>query len=139
MIEQPPILKEIDIPSGKLMAGGEQYFIQNRLSTNRYVEYLKKLPVLTYGVTFTQQYDALASIYTAASSGNDMIYAIGHCRETAWNQLQAIKRFDEREVLDIIDFCALFINAPGEDVGQFDQALHDQKALILQKEGYDHA
>ena len=53
--------------------------------------------------------------------------------------LSTIKRFDEREVLDIVDFCALFINKAGEDISKFDQALHDQKAAILQKEGYDHA
>ena len=139
MTEQPPIFKEIDIPSGRLTAGGETYFIQIRLSTNRYVEYLKKLPLLSFGVTFSDLYKGLSEIYTTTSSGNDMIYAIGHSRETSWNLLSGIKRFDEREVLDIIDFCALFLNKSGENVDAFDQALHDQKTMILQKEGYDHA
>ena len=134
-----PLQKTIDIQSGRLMAGGEEYFIQNTLSTVRYVEYLKKLPTLSFGVTFSQMYEALSKIYTFASSGNDMIYAIGQARELSWNLLSTIKRFDEREILDIVDFCSLFINKAGEDISKFDQALHDQKAAILQKEGYDHA
>ena len=134
-----PLQKTIDIPSGKLMAGGEEYSIMNTLSTVFYVEYLKRLPTLSFGVTFSQMYDALSKIYTYASSGNDMIFAIGQARELSWNLLSTIKRFDEREVLDIVDFCALFIHKAGADVSKFDQAAHDQKAAILQKEGYDHA
>jgi hypothetical protein len=132
-----PQPKTLDIPSGKLTAGGEQYFIQYSLSTNRYVEYLKRVPRLTFHATFEGMYDTLAKIYTAASSGNDMIYAIAQARELSWNQLDAIRRFDENEIPDIIDFCCLFINKVGEDVSQFDHAIHEQKKAAISREGYD--
>jgi len=134
-----PILKTIDIPSGKLMAGGEQYFIQYSLSTNFYIEYLKKLPRLTFHSTFAGMYDTLSKIYTAASSGNDMIYAISQARELSWNQLDAIRRFDENEIPDIVDFCCLFIHKAGDDVSKFDHAYHELKKQIISAEGYDVA
>ena len=132
-----PLQKTIDIPSGKLMAGGEQYFIQYSLSTNRYVEYLKRIPRLTFHATFAGMYDTLSKIYTAASSGNDMIYAIGQARELSWNQLENIKRFDENEIPDIIDFCCLFLNKSGENIGQFDHSIHEAKKEAITREGYD--
>ena len=132
-----PIQKTIDIPLGKLMAGGEQYFIQYSLSTNRYVEYLKRIPRLTFHATFAGMYDTLSKIYTAASSGNDMIYAIGQARELSWNQLENIKRFDENEIPDILDFCCLFLNKSGENPAKFDFAEHEEKKRIISAEGYD--
>ena len=132
-----PQQKTIDIPSGKLMAGGEQYFIQYSLSTNRYVEYLKRIPRLTFHATFAGMYDTLSKIYTAASSGNDMIYAIGQARELSWNQLENIKRFDENEIPDILDFCCLFINKIGEDPSKFDHTIHEAKKAVISQEGYD--
>ena len=134
-----PKQKQIDIPSGKLMAGGDQYYITYSLSTTRYVEYLKKIPRLTFHATFAGIYDTLSKIYTAASSGNDMIYAIGQARELSWNQLDAIRRFDENDIPDIIDFCCLFINKAGEDISQFDSTIHEQKKAIISGEGYDIA
>ena len=128
--------KTIDIPSGKFMAGGDMYFISPALSTNFYVEYLKRVPRLTFHTTFEGMYDTLAKIYTAASSGNDMIYAIGQARELSWNQLENIKRFDENEIPDIIDFCALFIHKAGDNTAQFDHAYHEVKKQIISKEGY---
>ena len=137
MNEQPPVLKSIDIQSGKLMAGGEQYFIQYSLSTNRYVEYLKRLPRLTFHTDFAGIYNTLSKIYTVASSGNDMIYAIGQARELSWNQLENIKRFDENEIPDIVDFCCLFIYKIGEDTSKFDHGIHEAKKAAISQEGYD--
>ena len=132
-----PTQKQIDIPSGKLMAGGDQYYITYSLSTNVYVEYLKRLPRLTFHTTFAGIYDTLSKIYTAASSGNDMIYAIGQARELSWNQLDNIKRFDENEIPDIVDFCCLFIHKAGDDISKFDHAYHEKKKEAINREGYD--
>ena len=132
-----PELKKIDIQSGTIQVGDRTGYIQPVLSTIRYVEYLKKLPKLTYNTTFAGMYDSLTKIYMATSAGNDMIYAIQQAREISWNQLDAIRRFDENEIPDIIDFCALFINFDGEDVSRFDHANHEAKKLALHQEGYD--
>ncbi len=138
MIEESkaPEHKRIDIPSGKFKAGGETFYIQPHLSTTRYVEYLKRVPRLAYNATFRSIYDTLSKIYMTTSSGNDMIYAIQQARELSWNQLDAIKRFDENEIPDIIDFCCLFINKAGEDVSKFDSSVHEAKKEIISKEGY---
>ena len=132
-----PQPKTIDISSGKIQVGDRTGYIQPVLSTIRYVEYLKRVPRLTYHTTFAGMYDTLSKIYMAASAGNDMIYAIQQARELAWNQLDAIKRFDENEIPDIIDFCCLFINFDGEDVSKFDHANHEAKKLAIHQEGYD--
>lgn len=136
-MSEAPEQKKLDIPSGRIPAGGEMYHLTYSLSTTRYVEYLKKLPKLTFNVTFAGMYDTLSKIYMVSSAGNDMIYAVQQARELSWNQLEAIKRFDENEVIDVIDFCALFINKSNEDISKFNQALHDEKCLALQNEGYD--
>jgi hypothetical protein len=134
---ESPKQKRIDIPSGVIPAGGKTFYIQYSLSTTRFVEYLKRIPKLSFNTTFRGMYGTLSEIWTLASSGNDMIGAIGGIREKAMNQLIAVKRFDENEIIDVIDLCALFCNMPGEDVSKFEEALHHEKCLILQNEGYD--
>ena len=135
-MSEAPTLKRINFSSGQIEVGSEPWFIQTSLSTVRYVEYLKRVPKLTFSTDFKSIYGTLRKIYNAASSGNDMILAIGTARELSWNQLDAIKRFDDNEIPDVIDFCALFINRPGEDIGRFDITLHEQKKALLSKEGY---
>lgn len=132
-----PEPKLIDINSGKIPVGNRILYIQGNLSSIRYVEYLKRLPRLTFRVTFEGMYDTLSKIYMAASSGNDMIYAIQQARELSMNQLDAIKRFDDNEIPDIIDLCCLFLNWEGEDISQFDHAIHEAKKQELTREGYD--
>ena len=134
--EEGPQLKRINIKSGKFTAGDETYYIQPNLSVIRYVEYLKRVPRLTFHTTFKGMYDTLHKIYNVTASGNDMIYAIQQARELSWNQLDAIQRFDEHELPDIIDFVALFCNKEGEDVGQFDISIHENKKTMIAKEGY---
>lgn len=128
--------KRIDIKSGRLSVNGETWHINITLSTIRYVEYLKRSPKLCFGNNFHQLYDTLSKIYMAASSGNDMIFAIQTAKELSWNQLEAIRRFDENEIPDVIDFCALFINAPGENSADFNSGDHEHKKELLHKEGF---
>ena len=132
-----PTLKRINFQSGKIEVGEEIFYIQTNLSVIRYVEYLKRVPRLTFHTTFRGMYDSLSKIYMATSSGNDMIYAIQQARELAWNQLDAIKRFDEHEIPDIVDFCCLFLNRAGENIAEFDQTIHEQKKSIIVHGGYD--
>lgn len=132
-----PKQKVLDINSGRVQVGSETYYIQYSLSTNRYVEYLKRIPKLTFNTTFPGLYKTMSDIYMLASTGNDMIYAIGQIRELSINQLNAIKRFDDTEIPDVIDFCALFINREGEDVSKFDVSIHESKKQALAQEGYD--
>jgi|GEM_PF-3601949 len=136
-MSEAPKQKEIDIPSGVIAANGKRFHVTYSLSTTRYVEYLKQLPKLTFNTTFRGMYDTLSKIYMAASSGNDMIGAIQQARELSINQLNAIKRFDDAEIPDVISFCALFLNEAGEDISKFDQAMHDEKVSTLHQEGYD--
>jgi hypothetical protein len=135
---EAPKQKRIDIPSGVIPAGGDTFYIQYTLSTTRFVEYLKRLPRLTFGVTFKQMYNSLADIHRMLSNGNDLLGAIAGGREKSINQMSAIKRFDEHEILDVIDLVALFVNRPGEAIDKFDEPSHHEKCLILQNEGYDH-
>src|SRR5688500_12712948 len=114
-MEEAPKQKKLDIESKLIPAGEKTFHLDWALSTTRYVQYLQKLPKLTFNTSFAGMYDTLSKIYTVSSSGNDMIFAVGQSRELAWNQLEAIKRFDENEVLDIIDLCALFLNTSTED------------------------
>jgi hypothetical protein len=120
----------------KMTVGNETWFIQPILSTIRYVEYLKRSPRLTFGTTFTQLYNTLSKIYTATSSGNDILFAVQQAKELSWNQLDAIKRFDENEIPDIVDFVTLFINAPNENSGEFDHNQHEAKKQAIHAEGY---
>lgn len=129
-------LKHINIPSLKLTAGGKLFHISYTLSTVRYVEYLKRVPKLAFGATFRELYDTLGKIYMACASGNDVIYAIQQAKELSWNQLQAIKKFDENEIPDIIDFCCLFINETDEDPSHFSVGVHEAKKQLIHQEGY---
>lgn len=131
-----PSPKRINIKSGQFTAGGETYYIQTTLSVARYVEYLKRVPKLSYHTTFKGLWDALHKIYQVTSSGNDMIFAIQTARETAWNVLDAIQRFDEHEIPDIVDFVALFCVKEGEDPGKFDHSEHEGKKAAIAGEGY---
>jgi hypothetical protein len=133
---EAPKQKRIDIPSGVIPAGGDTFFIQYSLATTRFVEYLKRLPRLTYGVTFKGMYNSLAEIHKLSSNGNDVIAAITGVREKSINQMSAIKRFDENQILDVVDLCALFCNRPGEQIDKYDEAVHHEKSMILQNEGY---
>lgn len=135
-----PELKRIDRKSGTFPATMEgkpvTFFVQDFLSVDRYIKYLQLLPELTYGVTFKEMHEKLMRIYELATHGNDVIGAFHQIATEAFNQISAIKNFDDTRFPKILEFCALFINYSGEDITIWDDRVAKLKIDAWRKEGY---
>ena len=135
--EQPegPQIRHIDMSTAKFKANGTQYYIQSRLSTARYVEYLKLGNEITFNTDFEGMYSTLNRIFEAASHGNDLIESNHKCRELSYNQINAIVDFTNRDHPTVLRFCALFINGEDEDISKYDDRIIDKKIEDWTKEG----
>ena len=130
-----PQLKHIDMSTAKFTANGTTYYIQSRLSLARYVEYLKLSNEISFNTDFEGMYSTLNKIFEAASHGNDLIEANHKARELAYNQINAIVDFTNREHPTVLRFCALFINAEEEDINKYDDRVIDHKVEDWTEEG----
>ena len=135
--EQPegPQIKQIDMSTAKFKANGTQYYIQSRLSTARYVEYLKLSNEITFNTDFEGIYTTLSKIYEVLAHGNDILDALKKAGELAYNQINAIVDFTNRDHPTVLRFCALFINGEDEDISKYDDRIIDQKIEDWTEEG----
>jgi len=126
-------LKTIDLKTKEFMANGNKYYICDKISISRFVEYEKLLPRLTFGLNFNEMF---ANIKTAYESLNKQQFA--NSAVILHNIMNSISSVDEEtRVHPSLLMAALVINKEGEDIRFFDERISLDKIKDWQEEGLD--
>lgn len=133
--QKPPEVKRINFEEDHFEANGNVYWIQDSLSVNRYMVYEEMVPQLTFNTTFLGLSKTLNEIYKAVTTGNDILKALRLSGELAYNQLVALKNFDDNEPPMVLKFCTLFINRTDENIKVYDENLAKEKINDWTEEG----
>lgn len=133
--EEAPKFKRIDFKSGKFIANGKTYYIQDKLSIARHIQYEHQAPQVMYGMSTTRTQQSFTEIYNALGTGNSVMGSVQKAMEICINQLFALKSYDERPVPLVYRFCALFVNRADEDVTKWDENIAMDKINDWTKEG----
>lgn len=125
--------KSIDLKERAFMANGNKYYIAEKISIDRWKEYEKLVPRLTYGVGFNEMQAALVKAYNALNKQQ-----FADASVIIHNIMNGIKDADNPErVPPGLMMCALVMNKEGEDVGKFDENIMLDKILDWRLEGLD--
>lgn len=125
--------KAIALKERTFMANGNQYYIAEKISIDRWKEYEKLVPRLTYGVGFNEMQNALLKAYNALNSQK-----FADASVIIHNIMSGIKDADdEKRVPPGLMMCALIMNKEGENVGVFDEQIMLSKIEDWRAEGLD--
>lgn len=126
-------VKAISLKEKTFKANGNTYHISEKISVNRWREYEKLVPLLTYGVGFDETFKAINKAYSAV---NDKRFA--DAAVILHNVMSGIKDADDdKRIHPALLMCALVINKEGEDTGIYDEPTQLAKIQDWEKEGLD--
>lgn len=125
--------KSVNFNERFFKANGKTYFIADKISVNRWKQYEKLMPRLTYGIDFDSMQKALLKAY---NSLNDKKFA--DAAVILHNLMSGIKDAnDDKRIHPALLMAALLINAEGEDAGIYDEKTQLNKISDWEKEGLD--
>lgn len=126
--------KELDLFKDKTFtANGHKYTVSSGISLNRYREYEKLEPRLTFGLSFDDIYKLLNKLYELLNKQK-----FADCAIIAHNLMSGIKDIEnENREHPALLMAALIINRDGEDIGIYDEKTQLQKIEDWRKEGYN--
>lgn len=131
------MFKEIDIESGQFEANGTKYFIvPERISPYRFPYWQQMSLEMSFNTDFKQLYKSMQTIFNLSTSGNDFIGNNHKIATESYNAMSAVGNI-QREQDKYLTFCALFINAEGEDVARWDDELINKKVNDWKSEPFD--
>lgn len=114
-------------------ANGHKYHVSSGISLNRYREYEKLEPKLTFGLSFDDIYKSLNKLYDLLNKQK-----FADCAIIAHNLMSGIKDIEsEKREHPALLMAALVINRDGEDAGIYDEKLQLEKINDWRKEGFD--
>lgn len=125
--------KKITPQTETFEANGKKYFIAKSVSIERYEQYEKIQPLLTFGVDFKSVFANVRKAwdYLDAGKRNDAAVVLH-------NIMSAIAEIEKEErVHPGLLIAALFINREGEDVARYDKNICLEKINDWRAEGYD--
>jgi len=113
--------RSISLKDRNFEANGKKYYIAKGISINRWKQYEKLQPRLTYGLTF-KQIDA--NISKAMALLNKPAPEPGNAYVILHNIRKGMENADdEKNVHPALIMCTLVMNREGEDVGVYDEAI----------------
>ena len=113
------------------MANGRKYRVSEMISVDRFKQYEKLEPKLTYGVTFEEMFKNIKKAYQAVNEQRFADSAV-----ILHNIMAGIQDVEnEQRVHPALIMCALVINFEGEDSTIYDEAVILGKIDDWQKEG----
>lgn len=133
MSKQTKEIKSIKAADGSFMANGNKYFIMDKITPNRYKEYEKLVPRLTFGLDFNEIFKNLQKAYDALNKQKFADSSV-----IIHNMMSGISSVnDEKRVHPALMMAALVINREGEDPSKYDENLMMQKIQDWTEEGLD--
>lgn len=126
-------VKKIDLAQGWFMANGKKYIISNSISTERYKEYEKLEPKLTYGVGFEELFRNVKKAYELVNQQKFADSAV-----VLHNIMAGIKEVeDPKRIHPALTMCALVINLEGEESARYSKEMVASKVEDWTAEGLD--
>lgn len=126
-------VKKIDLAQGWFMANGNKYIISNSISTERYKEYEKLEPLLTYGVGFEELFRNVKKSYELVNQQKFADAAV-----VLHNIMAGIKDVeDSKRIHPALTMCALVINREGEESAKYSTEMVSKKVEDWTAEGLD--
>ena len=132
--EKPTGPKEFDPKKTKVfMANGNKYFVTDKISIDRWKEYEKLVPKITYGVDFDEMFKQLKKAFALCNERK-----LADVSVILHNLMSGIADInnDAREHPALM-MAALVINKEGEDVGKYDEQVQLEKIKDWAAEGYE--
>lgn len=127
--------KSIDIKSRVFMANGNKYYIAEKISIDRWKQYEKLVPRLTFGVDFKELFANILKAYNFLNQPKPEPLSAGII---LYNIMEGIKNAEDAErVPPGLIMCALVMNREGENVGVYDEQLALEKINDWRAEGLD--
>jgi uncharacterized protein (DUF885 family) len=124
-------LKTIDPKSKTFIANGKTYFIEDKLSYNRWLEYQKLEVELTFDISFEALFDKLNEAYALLNQQRFADSSV--CIR---DLMVGVASNIDKRVHPAYAMCALFINTEDEDRTEIDEHSINIKIDDWNKEGY---
>jgi len=126
-------LKELDFKSKEFTANGRKYIISDKISIERYMEYQKLVPLLTFGTNFEEMFQQLKKAYAHLNKQNfaDSAVIIHNILSSVGNVEQTSR------VHPALKMAALFINREDEDCAIYNEEITKDKIEDWTKEGFN--
>lgn len=126
-------IKSVDTTSKNFTAAGRNYTILEKITPERYKEYEKLVPKLTFGLSFQEIYSQLHKLFGLLNKQEFANAAI-----VCHNVMKGIKDVDdEKRIHPALMMAALVIVRDDEDPRSYNEALMLDKINDWQKEGID--
>ncbi len=126
-------VKELKLTDKKFTANGKTYLVTDKISMNRYIEYQRTMPLLTFGTNFEEMFKQLKNAYTHLNNQKFADSAV-----IIHNLLNNVSKVEETSrIHPALKMAAMFINTAEEDVTIYDEEVTKQKIEDWSKEGYN--
>jgi len=126
-------VKKINVADGYFMANGKKYIISNAISVERFKEYEKLEPKLTFGVGFEEMFSNVKKAYEYVNQQRFADSAV-----ILHNIMSGIKDVeDSKRIHPALAMCALVINVEGEESARYSQEMVMNKIDDWTAEGLD--
>lgn len=131
--EPLPEPKQVELKDRTFIANGNKYYITDRISIDRWKQYEKLVPRLTYGVGFNEMQAALTKAFAALNKQQFANAAI-----ILHNVMSGIVDAEnENRVTPGLMMCALVMNKEGENTAIYDEQVMNDKIQDWRTEGLD--
>ncbi len=126
-------IKTIEKGAKEFTANGRKYIIMDKISPERYKEYEKLVPALTFGLSFQEIYSQLHKLFGLLNKQEFANAAI-----VCHNVMSGIKNIDDtKRIHPALMMAALVIVREDEDARSYDETLMKDKIIDWQEEGMD--
>jgi len=126
-------VKKIDLKDGSFMANNKRYVVSNSISVERWKEYEKLEPKLTFGVGFDEMFKNVKKAYEYVNQQKFADSAV-----ILHNIMAGIKDIeDAKRIHPALAMCALVINVEGEASAKYTTEMVQEKIEDWTAEGLD--
>lgn len=132
MINEP---KAISLKDRSFTANGKKYWIADKISVDRWKQYEKLVPRLTYSTDFKQLHANLTKAFQLLNKPSPEPLNAGIIIHNILNGIKDAD--DEKNVPSGLLMCTLVMNREGEDTSVFDEQIAQDKINDWREEGLD--
>lgn len=126
-------LKTLDLKTKEFEANGRKYIISDKISIERYMEYQKLSPLLTFGTNFEEMFIQLKKAYNHLNKQNFADSSV-----IIHNLLTSVASVEQTSrVHPALKMAALFVNRENEDCAVYNEELTNDKINDWTKEGFN--
>ena len=97
------------------------------ISAGRWHLYMIYSSSVGLGVMFQDIFDSYVKMRQAVTSGNDILSALDIVKHECDEKIKFVEKYHQQQLPKVIEVCGLFCNEPGEDVGEYNDAIVTKK------------